>query len=61
MLHGDSLLIFVFSSPFFIAGESYAGRYIPLFADYIVNQNKKARETGLSTINLKSVLIGNGL
>jgi cathepsin A (carboxypeptidase C) len=48
-------------SDFAIAGESYAGRYIPVFADYIVTQNQKSEETGLPKINLKSVLVGNGL
>ncbi|KAI5476314.1 cathepsin A (carboxypeptidase C) [Pseudohyphozyma bogoriensis] len=43
---------------FHIAGESYAGRYIPLFADYIVLQNAKANN--VSQIPLKSVLVGNG-
>ncbi|KAK4058350.1 hypothetical protein OIO90_000508 [Microbotryomycetes sp. JL221] len=47
-------------TPFFIAGESYAGRYIPTFGDYIVKRNKEAKKNGLAKINLKSVLIGNG-
>ncbi|KAK4051905.1 hypothetical protein OIV83_002610 [Microbotryomycetes sp. JL201] len=47
-------------SDFYIAGESYAGRYIPVFGDYIVTQNMKAAENGLAKVNLKSVLIGNG-
>lgn len=38
---------------FHIAGESYAGHYIPVFASDILKQE--------SNINLKSVLIGNGL
>lgn len=38
---------------FHIAGESYAGHYIPVFAADILSQE--------SDINLKSVLIGNGL
>lgn len=46
---------------FHIAGESYAGRYIPLFADYIRKQNEHADERGLRKINLVSTLIGNGL
>ncbi|TNY19149.1 Alpha/Beta hydrolase protein [Rhodotorula diobovata] len=45
---------------FHIAGESYAGRYIPLFADYIRKQNEHADERGLRKINLVSTLIGNG-
>ena len=39
---------------FHIAGESYAGHYIPVFASEILSHKK-------SNINLKSVLIGNGL
>lgn len=39
---------------FHIAGESYAGHYIPIFAAEILGHKKR-------NINLKSVLIGNGL
>ncbi|KAJ9650863.1 hypothetical protein H2198_009833 [Neophaeococcomyces mojaviensis] len=39
---------------FHIAGESYAGHYIPVFAAEIQSHKK-------TNINLKSVLIGNGL
>lgn len=39
---------------FHIAGESYAGHYIPVFASEISSHKK-------TNINLKSVLIGNGL
>ena len=39
---------------FHIAGESYAGHYIPVFATEILRHKK-------NNINLKSVLIGNGL
>ena len=39
---------------FHIAGESYAGHYIPVFADEILRHKKR-------NINLKSILIGNGL
>ncbi|KAK5278911.1 hypothetical protein LTR40_008529, partial [Exophiala xenobiotica] len=39
---------------FHIAGESYAGHYIPVFAAEIMSHKKK-------NINLKSLLIGNGL
>ena len=39
---------------FHIAGESYAGHYIPVFASEILRHKK-------TNINLKSVLIGNGL
>lgn len=39
---------------FHIAGESYAGHYIPVFATEILRHKKR-------NINLKSALIGNGL
>ena len=39
---------------FHIAGESYAGHYIPVFTSEILAHKKR-------NINLKSVLIGNGL
>ena len=39
---------------FHIAGESYGGHYIPVFADEILSHPKR-------NINLQSVLIGNGL
>ena len=40
--------------PFHIAGESYAGHYIPVFAHEILEHKNR-------NINLQSVLIGNGL
>lgn len=40
--------------PFHIAGESYAGHYIPVFASEILSHKNR-------NINLQSVLIGNGL
>ncbi|KAI5118997.1 hypothetical protein M0805_004407 [Coniferiporia weirii] len=43
-----------------MAGESYGGRYIPVFASAIYDQNAKLVEAGLTPINLKSVMIGNG-
>ncbi|KAJ9474169.1 putative serine carboxypeptidase [Pseudozyma hubeiensis] len=49
---------------FHIAGESYAGRYIPLLANQIVEDNKKILkhpEMGLKPLPLESVLIGNGI
>jgi cathepsin A (carboxypeptidase C) len=39
---------------FHIAGESYAGHYIPVFTAEILSHKKR-------NINLKSILIGNGL
>ncbi|TFK28424.1 carboxypeptidase Y [Coprinopsis marcescibilis] len=46
--------------PFHLAGESYAGRYLPVFAAYIYDQNKKLEKAGVAPINLTSVMIGNG-
>ena len=37
------------------------GRYLPVFASEIVDQNQLAKSEGRPTINLKSVLIGNGI
>ncbi|GAA6002157.1 hypothetical protein JCM10207_003101 [Rhodosporidiobolus poonsookiae] len=48
------------NAPLHIAGESYAGRYIPVFADYILKHNAKASASGQRPIPLRSVLIGNG-
>ena len=45
------------NNEFFIAGESYAGIYIPLLASEIINYNRKIDD---HKINLKGVLIGNG-
>ncbi|KAI0079724.1 peptidase S10, serine carboxypeptidase [Panus rudis PR-1116 ss-1] len=46
---------------FHMSGESYGGRYIPSFASYIYDQNQLAAAQGHPTINLQSVLIGNGI
>ncbi|KAI0048898.1 serine carboxypeptidase [Auriscalpium vulgare] len=47
--------------PFHMAGESYGGRYIPLFASEIYDQNALLVANGLTPINLTSAMIGNGL
>ncbi|TFK85892.1 peptidase S10 serine carboxypeptidase [Polyporus arcularius HHB13444] len=47
--------------PLHLAGESYAGRYLPAFASYVYDQNQVAIEEGRDTLNLTSVLIGNGI
>ena len=44
---------------FYISGESYSGIYIPMLAYEIINYNKKATEK--NRINLKGILVGNGL
>ncbi|THU80417.1 peptidase S10, serine carboxypeptidase [Dendrothele bispora CBS 962.96] len=46
---------------FHMAGESYGGRYIPLFASAIYDQNPQLVQNGFTPINLTSVMIGNGL
>ncbi|KAG8884914.1 hypothetical protein FRB99_004497, partial [Tulasnella sp. 403] len=46
--------------PLHLSGESYGGRYLPVFASEIVDNNRKAVEAGYEPINLQSVLIGNG-
>ncbi|KAF7824607.1 serine carboxypeptidase-like 40 [Senna tora] len=43
---------------FYIAGESYAGHYVPQLAHTILFHNKKANRT---IINLKGILIGNAV
>lgn len=43
--------------PFHLFGESFAGRYIPIFADYIVKRNLEAVD---QFIPIQSVGIGNG-
>ncbi|KAF9240284.1 Alpha/Beta hydrolase protein [Melanogaster broomeanus] len=47
--------------PFHMAGESYGGRYLPVFAAEIYDQNAKLVEAGSTPINLQSVMIGNGM
>lgn len=42
-----------------ISGESYAGQYIPFFANAIMNHNKFSKIEG-DAYNLKALLIGNG-
>ncbi|KAH7919224.1 alpha/beta-hydrolase [Leucogyrophana mollusca] len=47
--------------PFHMAGESYGGKYIPIFASEVFDQNAKLTAAGLTPINLQSVMIGNGM
>ncbi|KAJ7113114.1 serine carboxypeptidase [Mycena epipterygia] len=46
---------------FHMAGESYGGRYLPLFAAAVYDQNPRLVKAGLPPINLTSVMIGNGM
>ncbi|KAJ7144934.1 serine carboxypeptidase, partial [Mycena crocata] len=43
-----------------IAGESYGGRYVPLFAAEVYDQNPRLEQLEMTPVNLTSVLIGNG-
>ncbi|XP_030518776.1 serine carboxypeptidase-like 40 [Rhodamnia argentea] len=43
---------------FYIAGESYAGHYVPQLAHNVLNYNNKANKT---LINLKGIMIGNAV
>lgn len=45
---------------FWIAGESYAGMYIPFLAEQILNHNNE-QENDEDKINLQGFLIGNGV
>ncbi|KAF8589301.1 serine carboxypeptidase [Ramaria rubella] len=47
--------------PYHLAGESYGGRYLPVFAGEIYDENKRAVAAGFAPINLTSVMIGNGM
>ncbi|KAL0955699.1 hypothetical protein HGRIS_001920 [Hohenbuehelia grisea] len=46
---------------FHMAGESYAGRYLPLFAAEVYDQNPWLAQNGLTPIHLTSIMIGNGM
>ncbi|KAJ7105911.1 serine carboxypeptidase [Mycena epipterygia] len=43
---------------FHMAGESFAGRYLPVFAAAVYDQNPRLVKAGLLPINLTSVMIG---
>ncbi|XP_056169086.1 serine carboxypeptidase-like 34 [Syzygium oleosum] len=45
------------SSEFYMAGESYAGHYVPQLAEVIYDENQKSIED--TFINLKGVIVGN--
>ena len=54
----------VYPRDFHVAGESYAGRYIPLMVDQILTDNalyEKNPEQGLRPLPVQSMLIGNGM
>ncbi|VDC06255.1 unnamed protein product [Peniophora sp. CBMAI 1063] len=46
---------------FHLSAESYGGRYLPVFASEIYDQNQIAAKEGRTVINLQSVIIGNGI
>ncbi|KAI0807995.1 serine carboxypeptidase [Fomes fomentarius] len=45
---------------FHMTGESYAGRYLPVYASAVLDQNAELVKRGITPINLSSVMIGNG-
>lgn len=46
---------------FHMAGESYGGRYLPVFASAVHDQNQRLAALGKEPVKLKSVMIGNGI
>jgi Serine carboxypeptidase len=54
---------FVYStvSPIKSLTQFIKGRYLPVFASEIIDRNQVALREGRPTINLKSILIGNGI
>ncbi|KAG2123830.1 Alpha/Beta hydrolase protein [Suillus clintonianus] len=44
-----------------MASESYGGRYIPVFAAEVYDQNAMLIAAGITPISLQSIMIGNGL
>ncbi|KAF7294558.1 Carboxypeptidase [Mycena indigotica] len=44
-----------------IAGESYGGRYVPLFASQIFDNNQRATQLGITPINLISAIVGKSI
>lgn len=45
----------------FLSGESYGGRYLPVFGSAIRDANAGLEKKGMTPINLKKILIGNGM
>jgi carboxypeptidase C (cathepsin A) len=46
---------------FHMAGESYGGRYIPLFASAVYDLNPRLAKAGFTPVNLSSIMVGNGM
>jgi carboxypeptidase C (cathepsin A) len=44
-----------------MAGESYGGRYIPLFASAVHDLNPRLEKAGFAPVNLSSIMVGNGI
>ncbi|KAI0033637.1 serine carboxypeptidase [Vararia minispora EC-137] len=44
-----------------MAGESYGGRYVPLFASAVYDHNVLLVQNGFEPVNLTSIMVGNGL
>eukprot|EP00037_Helgoeca_nana_P001857 m.29993 g.29993 ORF g.29993 m.29993 type:complete len:490 (+) comp12178_c0_seq1:7913-9382(+) len=52
------------TNDFYIAGESYAGMYVPTLALQVIKHNEaieKAADTSTSVVNLKGIMVGNGV
>lgn len=45
----------------FMITAFFQGRYVPVFAAEVYDQNAKLVEAGLAPINLTSIMVGNGL
>ncbi|KAH8108845.1 serine carboxypeptidase [Phellopilus nigrolimitatus] len=45
---------------FHLTGESYAGRFLPVYAAAVYDHNEVLVSNGFTPVNLKSVMIGNG-
>lgn len=41
-----------------MAGESYGGRYIPVYAATIYDQNRELVKRGFAPINISSIMLG---
>jgi carboxypeptidase C (cathepsin A) len=49
------------TNPFYIAGESYGGIYVPYLAANVLDYNANTKPKPAFTINLKGIIVGNGV
>ena len=45
----------------YFISSTWKGRYIPVYAAAVYEQNKALKAAGIEPVNLKSVMIGNGI